>query len=114
MYKEHWEKILEAWRNKLEASLDLSNAMQIHLVAEEKGKGEMHRFISIDDDRPNAEFVVTRMLRRLVDLKLAGHDPIKVQLSAVKWVNRATVLDESGHIHDEKERLESRNISVAP
>jgi hypothetical protein len=114
MYKEHWEKILEAWRNKLEASLDLSNAMQIHLVAEEKGKGEMHCFISIDDDRPNAEFVVTRMLRRLVDLKLAGHDPIKVQLSAVKWVNRATVLDESGHIHDEKERLESRNISVAP
>ena len=47
MYEDHWKKILEAWRNELEASLDLSNAVRIHLVAEEKGKGEIHRFVAI-------------------------------------------------------------------
>ena len=108
MYQKNWEKILEAWRNKLEASLNLENAVQIHLVAEERGKGEIHRFIAIDDDRPNAKFVVTRMLRRLIDLKLARHDPIKLRISAVKWV------DKFGRIRRENKRLEDRDFSVAP
>jgi hypothetical protein len=112
MYKENWEKILEAWRNKLEASLNIENAVQIHLVAEEKGKGEIHRFIAIDDDRPNVKFVVTRMLRQLIDLKLARHDPIKVQINDIRWVNRG--LDKCDRFHRENERLEDRDISAAP
>jgi hypothetical protein len=69
MYKDHWKKILEAWRNELEASLDLSNAVRIHLVAEEKGKGEIHRFVAIGASRASAELVITRMISQLADLK---------------------------------------------
>ena len=101
MYREQWERILAVWRDKLQVSLDLSQALRIHLVAEENGKGEMHRFMEIDDDRPSAEFVVRRMIRQLIDLKLADQDPAKMQLRAVGWVNRQTALDEFGRIPQE-------------
>ena len=106
MYEDHWERILEAWRDKLEASLDLSNAMRIHLVAEEKEKGEIHRFISIDDNRPSAEIVVARMINQLAQVKLAAQDPTRIQITAVKWVKRSAVPDDFSAIPRQDEALE--------
>lgn len=114
MYKDHWKKILEAWRNELEVSLDLSNAVRIHLVAEEKGKGEIHRFVAIGASRPSAELVITRMISQLADLKLADHDPTTIQIRAVTWVNRSTALDDLGHIRRAKEPLANSDIPAAP
>ena len=114
MYKEHWQRILEAWRNKLEASLDLSNAVRIHLVAEEKGKGEIHRFAEIGASRPSAKLVITRMISQLADLKLADQDPTTLQIRAVTWVNRSTALDDLGHIRRTKEPLANSDIPAAP
>lgn len=114
MYKDHWKKILEAWRNELEASLDLSNAVRIHLVAEEKGKGEIHRFVAIGASRASAELVITRMISQLADLKLADHDPTTIQIRAVTWVNRSTALDDLGHIRRAKEPLANSDIPAAP
>ena len=110
MYKDHWKKLLEAWRNELEASLDLSNAVRIHLVAEEKGKGEIHRVVAIGASRPSAELVITRMISQLADLKLADHDPTTLQIRAVTWVNRSTALDDLGHIRRAKEPIANSDI----
>ena len=114
MYEDRWKKILEAWRNDLEASLDLSNAVRIHLVAEEKGKGEIHRFVAIGASRPSAELVFTRMISQLADLKLADHDPTTLQIRAVTWVNRSTALDDLGHIRRAKEPIANSDIPAAP
>ena len=113
MYKDHWKKILEAWRNELEVSLDLSNAVRIHLVAEEKGKGEIHRFVAIGASRPSAELVITRMISQLADLKLADHDPTTIQIRAVTWVNRSTALDDLGIFVEQKSLLRTA-ISLPP
>jgi hypothetical protein len=88
MFKNHWEKMLGAtWRDELETSLDLRRAKGIHLVAEEKGKGEIHRFVSIGDHRPDNRSVVNKAIRDLAELKLRDQDPKKTIISAVKWIN---------------------------
>lgn len=94
MYKEQWKEILAVWRDTLTGSLDLTQAVGIHLVAEEMEKGEIHRFVSIDEKTQGAGFVVARIIRQLVDQKLADQDPTRVRIKAISWANRQMARDE--------------------
>jgi len=87
MHTEYWKILLEAhWSKILATSLDLSQAKRLHLIAEEKGSGEIHRYLSIGNDREDARSVVKRLLNNLAELKLRDCDPQRTSVTGLKGV----------------------------
>jgi hypothetical protein len=87
MYKEQWEIKLAVWRDQLVSSLDLAEVARIHFIAEEQGQGEIHRFIAVEKTEAIPQVVITRIISQLATF-LDGHDPKRMRVKALRWVNR--------------------------
>ena len=88
MFTKDWKRILkDCWCAKLEKSLHRLQPTGIHLIAEERGKGEIHRFLSTYDRPTDTTAFVDELLTNLAELKLCDHDPANTTINDVRWVS---------------------------
>jgi hypothetical protein len=88
MYKAEWQKLLAIWQDQLEMSFNPERVTHVHLVAEEKGKGEIHYFSPVENAGLSARDLIARAFTRFAERKLADRDPGTIRITALKWVTR--------------------------
>jgi hypothetical protein len=86
MFVEAWKELLYAnWRVELENSFDPLQVKRIHLIAEECGRGEIHRFVPVERGTDDRRVAVERALDALAELALKKLDPSETRVSRIKW-----------------------------